>query len=105
MEEQWNPETKQMEVMELTSRGKNNLQNFLEPGIITNNNISFSRSGDIGSVRASLNHVYNKGQYPHLHINMLNANMSGRLKIVEKFGLKSTVGYNRSMTHQVTGAC
>src|SRR3546814_931782 len=104
MEEQWNPETKQMEVMELTSRGKNNLQNFLEPGIITNNNISFSRSGDIGSVRASLNHVYNKGQYPNLQLNRLNANVSGRLKIGEKFELQSAMGYNRSMTPQVTGA-
>ncbi|GGH20749.1 SusC/RagA family TonB-linked outer membrane protein [Sphingobacterium alkalisoli] len=104
MEEQWNPETKQLEVMELTSRGKNNLKNFLEPGFVTNNNISFAQSGDIGSVRASLNHVYNKGQYPNLKLNRLNANVSGKLKVSEKFELQSNIGYNRSMTPQTTGA-
>lgn len=104
MEEQWNPETKQFELMELTSRGKDNLKNFLEPGIVTNNNISFARSGDMGSIRASLNHVYNKGQYPNLKLNRLNANISGKLKLSEKLELQSHIGYNRSMTPQITGA-
>ncbi|WP_262250276.1 SusC/RagA family TonB-linked outer membrane protein [Parapedobacter soli] len=104
MEEQWNPETKQLELMELTSRGKDNLKNFLEPGIVTNNNISFSRSGDMGAVRASLNHVYNKGQYPNLSLNRLNASVSGSLELGEQFELHSNIGYNRSMTPQTTGA-
>ncbi|WP_257666040.1 SusC/RagA family TonB-linked outer membrane protein [Parapedobacter tibetensis] len=104
MEEQWNPETKQMEVMELASRGKNNFKNFLEPGIVTNNNISFARSGDIGSIRASLTHVYNKGQYPNLKLNRLNANISGKLNLGDKVEIHSNMGYNRSMTPQTTGA-
>src|SRR3546814_20133410 len=72
MEEQWNPETKQMEVMALTSRGKNNLQNLLEPGIITQHNIIFSRSGELGSVRASPNHVDTKRQYTKMTLKTPN---------------------------------
>ena len=104
MEEQWNPETKQMEVMELTSRGKNNFKNFLEPGFIANNNISFARSGEIGSVRTSLTHVYNKGQYPNLRLNRLNMNIVGKLKLGDDFELQGNVGYNRSTAPQTTGA-
>lgn len=104
MEEQWNPETKQLEVMELTSRGKNNFKNFLEPGFIANNNVSFARTGDIGSIRTSITHVYNKGQYPNLRLNRLNANVTGKLKLGDDFELQSTLGYNRSTAPQTTGA-
>ncbi|MBC9797349.1 carboxypeptidase-like regulatory domain-containing protein [Sinomicrobium weinanense] len=104
MREQWNPETKQMEEMELTSRGRNNFKNFLEPGFIANNNISFARSGDIGSIRTSLTHVYNKGQYPNLRLNRLNANVVGKLKLGDDFELQGNVGYNRSTAPQTTGA-
>lgn len=102
--EQWNPETKQLEDMPLTSRGKDNFKDFLRPGIVNNNNISFSRSGDLGYIRTSLTHIYNEGQYPNLKLNKLNANVSGKLKLGEKFELQSNVGYNRSMAPQTTGS-
>lgn len=104
MREQWNPETKQLEEMELTSLGKDNFRNFLEPGFIANNNISFARSGEIGSIRTSLTHVYNKGQYPNLRLNRLNMNVVGKLKLGDDFELQGNVGYNRSTAPQTTGA-
>lgn len=102
--EQWNPVTKQYEDMPLTSRGKNNFKEFLEPSIITNNNITFARSGDLGSIRTSITHIYNKGQYPNLESNKLNMNVSGTLNLGEDFELQSSLGYNRSMAPQTTGA-
>lgn len=104
MAEQWNPETKQLENMPLTSRGKNNFNDFLEPGIINNNNISFSRSGELGNIRTSITHIYNEGQYPNLKLNKLNANVSGKLKLGENFELQSSLGYNRSTSPQTTGS-
>ncbi|WP_242206644.1 SusC/RagA family TonB-linked outer membrane protein [Aestuariivivens insulae] len=104
MAEQWNPETKQLEVMPLTSRGKNNFKDFLQPGIITNNNITFSSTGEAGSIRTSLTHVYNEGQYPNLKLNKLNANVTGELKLGEKVDITTTLGYNRSATPQTLGA-
>ncbi|HOI80280.1 MAG TPA: carboxypeptidase-like regulatory domain-containing protein, partial [Petrimonas sp.] len=43
---QWNPTTKQNEVMPLVSSGKNNFRNFLEPGLITNNSINVTQTGE-----------------------------------------------------------
>lgn len=102
--EQWNPISKQMELAELTSRGKNNFQNFLEPGIISNNSVSFTNQGEYGSIRTSINHVYNKGQYPNQTLNMTNISVSGETKISEKISLESRFGYNRSFAPNDYGA-
>lgn len=92
---QWNPITKQMEDSELTSKGKNNFRNFLEPGFISNNSISFTNQGENGSIRTSINHIYNKGQYPNTKLNMTNVSVSGETKISDKITLDSRFGYNR----------
>jgi TonB-linked SusC/RagA family outer membrane protein len=102
--EQWNPETKQLEMMPLTSRGKDNFNNFLRPGIITNNNITFSHSGEGGSIRTSLTHIYNEGQFPNLKLNRLLANVSGTIKLGEKADITASLGYNRSNAPQTVGA-
>lgn len=101
---QWNPITKQMEMQELTSRGKDNFRDFLVPGMITNNNISVSQTGENGSFRVSLNHVYNKGQYPNLKSNSINFTLGGEMKVGDRFKLSSQMGYNRRSAPQITGA-
>lgn len=93
--EQWNPITKQMELSELTSKGKNNFNNFLEAGIISNNSVSFTNQGENGSIHTSINHIYNKGQYPNAKLNMTNISVSGETKISDKVSLESRFGYNR----------
>jgi TonB-linked SusC/RagA family outer membrane protein len=102
--EQWNPETKQLENMPLTSRGKNNFKNFLRPGVINNNNITFAHTGEGGSIRTSLTHIYNEGQYPNLKLNKLNVNVTGQIDLGNNADITATLGYNRSMTPQTTGA-
>ncbi|MDM1295383.1 SusC/RagA family TonB-linked outer membrane protein [Sphingobacterium sp. N143] len=94
--EQWNPISKQYEVGELTSRGRNNFKNFLEPGFITNNTVSFTNQGEHGSIRTSINHIYNKGQYPNQKLNLTNISVTGTTKISEKVDLETRLGYNRS---------
>jgi len=93
--EQWNPLTKQLEESELVSKGKNNFKNFLEPGFISNNSISFTNQGEYGSIRTAINHIYNKGQYPNTKLNMTNISVSGEAKISDKVSLESHLGYNR----------
>ncbi|QMW06472.1 SusC/RagA family TonB-linked outer membrane protein [Spirosoma foliorum] len=101
---QWNPISKQMEDMELASRGKNNFQDFLVPGGITNNTVSISQSGENGSFRVSLNHIYNKGQFPNLKSNAMNFSVSGEMKVGNKFTLSSQMGYNRKTAPQISGS-
>lgn len=101
---QWNPLTKQMENTELTSRGRDNFKDFLVSGMISNNNISVSQTGENGSLRVSLNHIYNKGQFPNLKSNTINFSLSGDMKIGEKLSVSSQVSYNRVTAPQVAGS-
>ncbi|MFN8349628.1 MAG: SusC/RagA family TonB-linked outer membrane protein [Spirosomataceae bacterium] len=101
---QWNPITKQMEMQELTSRGRDNFRDFLVPGVITNNNISVSQTGENGSFRVSVNHVYNKGQYPNLKSNSFNFTLGGEMKVGDRFKLSGQMGYNKRSAPQTTGA-
>jgi TonB-linked SusC/RagA family outer membrane protein len=101
---QWNPFTKQMEMQELTSKGRNNFRDFLVPGGVSNNSISISQTGENGSFRASLTHIYNKGQYPNLKANTLNFTLSGEMNFGDRFKLTSQMGFNRRSAPQVMGA-
>ncbi|RAJ76788.1 TonB-linked SusC/RagA family outer membrane protein [Chitinophaga dinghuensis] len=101
---QWNPITKQNEDMPLVSSGKNNLKNFLQTGLITNNSISVTKGGKNGFFRAGLNHIYNKGQFPNQKLNIINYTMSGDLKAGEKFSLESHMGYTRTTAPQLWGS-
>lgn len=101
----WNPETKQFEDdRPLNSLGKDNLKNFMELGLIANNNISVSQSGKYGSFRASLNHIYQKGQFPNAKLNMYNFTLGGELKATDKFTLESHVGVSKRMAPQIWGS-
>ena len=61
---QWNPYTYEWEMRPLVSVGKDNLKNFQELSFVTNNNISVTQKGKLGSFRTSLTHVYNKANGP-----------------------------------------
>lgn len=101
----WNPVTKQFEDdRPLNSLGKDNLKNFMQLGVITNNNINVSQSGQYGSFRASLNHIYNKGQFPNAKLNMFNFTLGGELKATDKFTLESHVGISRRTAPQIWGS-
>src|SRR5699024_329052 len=100
---QWNPITKRKEMMPLVSSGKNNLKNFMQTGFVTNNNISITQSGDKGYFRAGINHVFDKGQWPNSHLNIINYTMSGELKVGDKFDLQSSMGYTFQKSPQIWG--
>lgn len=100
---QWDPVSKQMQDMPLTSRGKDNFKNFLEPSLITHNNISVTQTGENGSFRVSLTDIYNKGQYPNAKVNMINFSMGGEMK-AGRFNLEATAGYNKRKSPQVWGS-
>lgn len=93
---QYNPLTYEWEDMPLTSKGKDNFNNFLEQALVTNNNISVSQKGEYGSVRASLNHIYNKGQYPNSKQQKLTFSVGGEMDY-KKFHLKADIAYNKNI--------
>lgn len=91
---QYNPYTQEREMTELTSRGKNNMKNFQELSFITNNNVSVTQKGKYGSIRTSLTHVYNKGQWPNEKLNKITYTVSGDMKY-KKFSSEAGITYNK----------
>lgn len=99
----YNPSTYEWEDQPLTSKGKDNFKNFLEQALVTNNNISVSQKGEFGSVRASLNHVYNKGQYPNSKQQKLTFSVGGVMDY-KKFHLDAEIAYNKNIFSNNNGA-
>lgn len=100
---QWNPLTKQNEMMPLVSIGKDNLKNFMQTGFITNNNVSITQGGKNGYFRAGLNQIHNKGQFPNQSLNIYNYTMSGEIRANDKFSLEGHMGYTRNEAPQLWG--
>lgn len=100
----WNPVTKQFEENRpLLSIGKDNLKNFMSTGIIANNNITIAQSGENGSFKIGLNHIYNKGQFPNQKLNMLNLTAGGEIIVNDKFKIESRLGISRRTAPQIWG--
>ncbi len=91
---QWDPISRTMKPMPWLPVGKNNFQNFLEPGYVLNNNLNIVQQGEFGSFRASASWVKNKGQYPNSMFDKYNYTIGGDMKL-KKFTLSSNISYNK----------
>lgn len=99
---QYNPKTYEWEEMPLTSRGKNNLNNFLEQALVTNNNLSISQKGQYGTFRTSLNHIYNKGQFPNQTQHKLSFLVGGTMDY-KRLHLNAGMQYNKNVYSTANG--
>lgn len=99
---QYDPYTYEWSEQPLISAGKNNFDNFLQQALVTNNNISVSQKGEYGSIRASLNHVYNKGQFPNNEQNKFSFSVGGTMDY-KKFHLDAGITYNKNSFSNNTG--
>lgn len=93
MYEQYNPETYKMELRELKCVGENNFKNFLRTSFVTNNNVAIAYKGKHGSIRSSLTHVYNRGQYENNDFNKITYQVIGDIKY-NKFDFQGGVTLN-----------
>jgi TonB-linked SusC/RagA family outer membrane protein len=100
---QYNPYTYEWEEAELTSKGKNNFQNFLEQAVVTNNNVSVEMKGDLGGFRASVNHIYNKGQYPNQNSQNYSFSVGGNIDY-KRFHLDAGINYHKLFFSSNLGA-
>jgi hypothetical protein len=86
----------------LVSKGKNNLQNFQQLGYILNNNISILNQGEHGSIRSSISHVYNQGQFPNQKLNKVTYYLGGNIDM-GKFSLESNMSYSKHISPNIRG--
>ncbi|MDR0698334.1 MAG: SusC/RagA family TonB-linked outer membrane protein [Tannerella sp.] len=100
--EQYNPQTYEWEEMPLTSKGKDNYKNFLRQALVTNNNVSIAQKGRYGAVRTSLNHVYNRGQYPNNDAQKITFSVGGDIDW-KRFHLDAGITYNKNFYSNTLG--
>ncbi|MET0300248.1 MAG: SusC/RagA family TonB-linked outer membrane protein, partial [Flavitalea sp.] len=78
-----------------TARGKDNLNRFLKPGILSTNSIAISAKTDKADLRFSWTHTYQDAIVPNMHLNIDNFNISAGYNFSEKVRLESYLNYNR----------
>ena len=83
------------------SRGKDNLQNFLRPGFLSTNNISFSANTDRANIRMSASESHQTGITPNTQLNTVNLNVLGSYDISDKFRVEANINYNRQFTPNI----
>ena len=80
------------------SRGKDNLKNFLNNELMTTNSVAVAGKNENADYRISLTHMYQKGQIPNTHLNSTTLNLSGSLKVSDKFRIEAIASYNKQYT-------
>lgn len=100
---QYNPFTYEYEMAPLTSKGKDNFTDFIESGLITNNNVNIAYKGQKGSFRSSLTHVYEKGVFPNNKMNKFTFSMAGDMKLSENVKFDASINYNKRYIPQYRG--
>jgi len=87
----------------LVSKGKNNLKNFQQLGLVTNNNISIVSQGENSSFRSSVSYVYDKGQFPNQTLNKITYSLGGEINW-NKFSLESNFSYSKHISPNIRGS-
>jgi TonB-linked SusC/RagA family outer membrane protein len=86
------------------ARGKNNLENFLQTGLLTTTNVNFSSVTDRSNVRMSVSDGYQRGITPNTGLNTVNLNLFGSYDVSSKFKIESNINYNRQFTKNIPDA-
>jgi len=83
------------------SRGKDNLNHFLQTGFLTKNNISFSAATDRNNIRMSVSNSYQKGNTPNTQLNTVNLNLIESYQVSDKFKIETNINYDRQYTNNI----
>ncbi|MDO3625652.1 SusC/RagA family TonB-linked outer membrane protein [Mucilaginibacter sp. BT774] len=83
------------------ARGVNNLEGFLQTGVLTSNNIAISSTSEKSNVRMSVTHGYQRGITPNTGVNTVNFNILAGYNFSKKFKVEGNLNYNRQFTDNI----
>jgi TonB-linked SusC/RagA family outer membrane protein len=86
------------------TKGTNNLAHFLQPGLLSTDNVSLSTSGSNYDIRISYSHLYQKGQAPSTKINSDNLNLAADYTISPKLKADASLNMNEQYTPNIPDA-
>jgi TonB-linked SusC/RagA family outer membrane protein len=83
------------------ARGKNNLDRFIQPGLLNTTNIAVSASNEKSDIRFSLTHTGQKGIVPNTQLDGINFNSSIGYNFSPKLRFDANINYSRQFTPNV----
>lgn len=83
------------------ARGADNLERFLQTGILSTNNISVASTGDNYNLRFSTSQTSQRGIVPNTKLNISNFNLAADYKFSKKLSFTSNLQYNRQYTPNI----
>lgn len=83
------------------ARGKDNLKNFIQAGLLTTNSLSFSAATDRSSLRMSLSHSYQRGLLPNTKLQIANFNVNASYDLTSRLKIEGSLNYNRQFTPNI----
>jgi len=79
-------------------RGKDNLNRFLQTGLLSTNNVAVSSTGEKHDLRFSMSHIYQRGIVPNTQLNSTNFNVTAGYNFTPRLRFESSLQYNRQYT-------
>lgn len=76
--------------------GVDNLERFIQTGLVTTNNIAIAQKSESGDFRISISDTYQKGILPNTKLNSFNTNFSGSMNLSERVKILGTLNFNRT---------
>ncbi|MDR3712735.1 MAG: SusC/RagA family TonB-linked outer membrane protein [Puia sp.] len=93
------PVTGKLVPLPFISRGKNNLKNFFQNGVLATNNVSAYWGGDKGTLRVSVADIDQKGTMPNTNLQNASFSVAGNYNLTRKLSLDARVTWNREFTN------
>lgn len=84
-----------------TARGVDNLERFLQPGLLTTNNLAVSAGGSDYDLRFSTTYSYQKGIVPNTDLSSNNFNITAGVDLSSKLRFESNINYNKQYTDNI----
>ncbi len=83
------------------ARGKNNLKNFFQTGVLSTNNVSAYWGGDKGVFRVSVADIDQKGTMPNTNMQNPSFSIAGNFNLTDKLSLDARITYNREFSNNI----
>ena len=84
-----------------TAKGINNFENFMQTGIINNNNISMSAATEKSDIRISVSNMDQKGMSPNTKLNSYTFAVNGGYNISKKLRLEASMNLNKQYSPNI----
>lgn len=83
------------------ARGKDNLKRFIQAGLLTTNNLSFSTANDRSTIRMSMSHTHQRGIVPNTKLDIANFNVNASYDLTSRLKIEGGLNYNRQFTPNI----